>query len=283
MAEINKILLRNVRKYTNVNKEAGVQELSQLFLVSEKEIEEVLAHIKQTSIEVQETAASDYTVTKLKKESNKNFLKDLALDRVTYEEAVEAHAKNATIDKLKLFQLQLAKSEMLRVTRLLDTFSILQDKYIEEVENNAHIMDLTELVEQNQVIFKFMQQSLSIIDKFTKDETLQLLILDHSIDKESENIRTVYTGEEIIADKFARREVRKSAARIINSLTAITQPEEVLEGEIVVEETPKQAIKEVSKENPYKTASMTSDQFAKQLEQLPDDAPIGNLFNGGGK
>ena len=284
----NEILTRNVRKYLQSNPDQTPEKLSELFLVSVEEIQEIIQYISHTKTTIIESEASEKSVLSLKKQHNKNFLEDLALDKLTYEEALDAHAKNATIDKLKLFQLQLAKSEMLRVTRLLDTYSMVQDRYLAKLEEDSSYMDITELAEHSKAIFGFMQQSLSIIDKFTKDETLRLLILDQGIDKESENIRTAYTGEEIIADKFVRREVRASATRILNSLTAITNPD-ILDGEIIEENPTPTAtkVKEVNEEkvspkevSPIKS-SMSKEEFEKQLAQMPDDEPISSLFKKG--
>lgn len=250
-------LLENMKQYIDLQpkKQIDVEAMAQFFKVSEEVIERIvvskegqvlidkvvnykpepsgrgkveLLMKEDTSNPLAPSRIKDKDIEK-KDEINSEFLARIALDKVTYEDALQAHAQSRTIDKMKLFQLQQAKSELLRVIRMMDTFNLLQDKYREQIALNIDMFEIDELVQHNKVAYDFIQQSMRIVDKFTNDDTLKILIMDSTVEQESDNIRDIVTGEDTLMSKANRVEIRKSAERLVAGLANIenevTQPE----------------------------------------------------------
>ena len=291
-------LLDSMRKYVDLQpkKVIDIEAMAKFFKVGEVEIERIIASkegqdlveevvnyqpertsrgkvdliINEENKPTNSLRVSEKAIDK-KDEINSQFLAQIALDQVTYEDALQAHAQSHTIDKMKLFQLQQAKGELLRVVRMLDTFNLLQDKYREQIANNIDMFDLEELIQHNRISYEFIQQSMKIVDKFTNDDTLKVLIMDSGVQEESKHIKDIVTGEDTLMNQTARKEVRKSAERLIASFSSIadgvnntetpTAPQNVKEAEII---TP--------------TKVDNKKETLKDISNLADDVPLFEQF-----
>lgn len=177
-------------------------------------------HYNSETLELRDTSE----LLSEKQTINKDFMSKLALDELSYEDALKAHTEASTIDKMKIFQLQYSKSMLVRIIKMFETFELLQEKYSEQVAENVDNMDIDEVIQHNKVSFEFMKQSMAIIDKFTTDESFKVLVMNSAQTGNSElsQATAVFeTREEVekrLHEQSERESVKKSAQTILENV-----------------------------------------------------------------
>lgn len=304
MSESEKTLLNNINSYLKLKpeNEATIDELCNFFKVKPETIERIM-HLTEgrvisyldeaieksieheqenTQVEViveesEEEESEEQEVIE-KEQRNRNFLQELALDKISYEDAVQAHVENRTIDKLKLFQIQVAKNELTRMVKMIDLFNTMQEEYMNRVQVSYQDMGTDELIYHNKLINQFLEQSMKIVDKFTQDENLQIIMMDNGIDEVAQNLREASTAEDVLLDKSKRKQVRKSAQRLINWLSDVTSEEKQDDGTNTAKEA--EIVSETTTESDsVKETQDTKEEVTKTPQlNMDDDTPVFEMF-----
>lgn len=150
-----------------------------------------------------------------KNKLNSNYLAKIATDQVTPNEASDIFNTTDTASKFKMFMIQLARTEMGRVVRFMDTLTVIQDRYMEQalINDNLGLSDIEPILG---TINDQLNRSLAIVDKFANDPELQSALSDS---QEVNTLREARDSEEsILSDKKSRDKVREAATKLIDQL-----------------------------------------------------------------
>lgn len=304
MSESEKTLLNNINSYLKLKpeNEATIDELCNFFKVKPETIERIM-HLtegrvisyldeaieksieqeqenNQVEVIVEESEEEESEEQEVieKEQRNRNFLQELALDKISYEDAVQAHVENRTIDKLKLFQIQVAKNELTRMVKMIDLFNTMQEEYMNRVQVSYQDMGTDEIIYHNKLINQFLEQSMKIVDKFTQDENLQIIMMDNGIDEVAQNLREASTAEDVLLDKSKRKQVRKSAQRLINWLSDVTSEEKQDDGTNTAKEAEIVAEPTTESDNVKETQDTKEEVTETPQLNMDDDTPVFEMF-----
>jgi len=150
------------------------------------------------------------------------------------EQAISHLLSDNTVDNMKAFLVILAKKELKRVVKLIDSLGTMEDDLIDLVTDRqkSNKMEPGQMAYIIRTLHKSLERSMELINSIVEDEKYYNFIIDNSQNK------TIYTHD-FLGDASSRERVRGAVQQLIDNLDKANpdKAEEAVESSDIIDVT----------------------------------------------
>lgn len=123
------------------------------------------------------------------------------------------------VDNMKAFLVVLARNELTRVVRLIDSMNKLEDRLMSIVEDDSQNMDPGQIAYIMRTLQSSLDKAMGLINKVTEDNQLNQFILNTTINNTTNNVEVTDSKVAILLqDEASRDKIRTLASGLVQGL-----------------------------------------------------------------